>query len=66
MQSSLVMSALKMVWFRRWPEPGLIFHPDRGTQYCSRVFQNTLAEYGMHSSMKFKQNWLVAQLEKIA
>ena len=56
MQSSLVKDALKMAWFRRRPEPGLIFHSDRGSQYCSHVFQNTLAEYGMHSSMSRKAN----------
>lgn len=44
MQSSLVTDALKMVWFRRRPEPGLIFHSDRGSQYCSHAFQNALAE----------------------
>jgi transposase InsO family protein len=56
MQSSLVTDALKMAWSRRRPEPGLIFHSDRGSQYCSHVFQNTLVEYGMHSSMSRKGN----------
>jgi len=41
MQSSLVTDALRMAWFRRHPEPGLIFHSDRGSQpniaaRCSR------------------------------
>jgi transposase InsO family protein len=36
MQASLVTDALRMAWFRRHPEPGLIFHSDRGSQYCSR------------------------------
>lgn len=36
--------------------PGLIFHSDRGSQYCSRVFQQTLGEYGMQSSMSRKGN----------
>jgi len=44
MRSSLVTDALKMAWFRRRPEPGLIFHSDRGSQYCSHAFQNALAE----------------------
>jgi len=30
MQSSLVTDALRMAWFRRAPEPGLVFHSDRG------------------------------------
>ncbi len=39
MQSSLVTDALKMAWFRRHPAPGLIFHSDRGSQYCGHEFQ---------------------------
>jgi putative transposase len=31
MQTSLVTDALRMAWFRRRPEPGLIFHSDRGS-----------------------------------
>ena len=54
MQASLVSDALRMAWFRRRPEPGLIFHSDRGSQYCSHEFQNALKEYGMKSSMSRK------------
>ena len=39
MQTSLVTDALRMAWFRRQPQPGLIFHSDRGSQYCSHDFQ---------------------------
>ena len=56
MQTSLVTDALRMAWVRRRPEPGLIFHSDRGSQYCSYVYQQTLAEYGMQSSMSRKGN----------
>jgi transposase InsO family protein len=45
MQSSLVTDALKMAWFRRQPAPGLLFHSDRGSQYCGHEFQGTLADY---------------------
>ena len=31
MQASLVKNALAMAWWRRRPEPGLIFHSDRGS-----------------------------------
>jgi putative transposase len=31
MHTSLVTDALRMAWFRRRPEPGLIFHSDRGS-----------------------------------
>ena len=35
MKKELVIDALRMAWFRRHPAPGLIFHSDRGRQYCS-------------------------------
>ena len=56
MQTSLVTDALRMAWFRRHPAPGLIFHSDRGSQYCSASFQAALASYGMKSSMSRKGN----------
>lgn len=31
MQSSLVTDALRMAWFRRTPDAGLVFHSDRGS-----------------------------------
>ena len=45
-----------MAWFRRRPAPGLIFHSDRGSQYCSHSFQDALTCYGMRSSMSRKGN----------
>jgi putative transposase len=33
--SDLVCAALETAWKSRRPKPGLIFHSDRGTQYCS-------------------------------
>ena len=66
METSLVTDALRMAWFRRRPEPGLIFHSDRGSQYCSREFQSTLTEYGMKSSMSRKGNcWDNAPTESL-
>jgi len=56
MQTDLVTDALRMAWFRRRPEPGLIFHSDRGSQYCSHTFQQVLISYGMKSSMSRKGN----------
>ena len=54
MQSSLVTDALRMAWFRRSPEAGVIFHSDRGSQYCGHEFQAALAGYKMKSSMSRK------------
>ena len=66
MQASLVTDALRMAWFRRHPAPGLIFHSDRGSQYCSHAFQAALASYGMRSSMSRKGNcWDNAPTESL-
>ena len=66
MQSSLVTDALKMAWFRRQPAHGLIFHSDRGSQYCGHEFQGTLTGYKMKSSMSRKGNcWDNAPTESL-
>ena len=66
MQASMVTDALRMAWFRRRPEPGLIFHSDRGSQYCSHEFQAALAGYEMKSSMSRKGNcWDNAPTESL-
>jgi putative transposase len=54
MQASMVTDALRMAWFSRKPQKGLVFHSDRGSQYCSREFQGALKAYGMLSSMSRK------------
>lgn len=54
MTSDIVTDALTMAWFRRRPEPGLICHSDRGSQYASAAFQAKLTEYGMRCSMSRK------------
>ncbi len=56
MQTSLVKDALTMAWFRRRPEAGLIFHSDRGSQYCSHDFQDVMRQWQMRSSMSRKGN----------
>ena len=56
MQTSLVADALAMAWFRRKPAAGLIFHSDRGSQYCSAEFQNALKQWDIRSSMSRKAN----------
>jgi putative transposase len=52
----LVIAALRMAFWRRRPDPGLLFHSDRGSQYCSNKFQKQLKAYGMVSSMSRKGN----------
>ncbi|MBO0943167.1 MAG: IS3 family transposase [Bacteroidetes bacterium] len=56
MQASLVKDALTMALWRRRPPPGLIFHSDRGSQYCSHEVQGALKDWGMRSSMSRKGN----------
>ena len=51
MKKELVIDALRMAWFRRHPAPGLVFHSDRGSQYCSADFQAALTAYGLRCSM---------------
>jgi len=47
----LTLRAMKAVIAKRCPEPGLIFHTDRGNEYCSFAFQDLLDEYGILASM---------------
>lgn len=56
MTKELVKDALKMAYWRRKPQPGALFHSDRGSQYCSREFQVLLTTYQMVSSMSRKGN----------
>lgn len=51
MKAELVADALRMAWFRRCPQADVIVHSDRGSQYCSGLFQDALKAYGMRSSM---------------
>ena len=50
----LVMDALRMAVRLRRPGPGLIFHSDRGSQYCSDDVQKMLKTHKMISSMSRK------------
>lgn len=56
MTADLVTDALTMAWFRRKPAPGLMHRSDRGSQYASHRFQDTLTEDGMVCSMSRKGN----------
>lgn len=54
MTSKLVSDALLMAICRRKPLTGLIFHSDRGSQYCSPHFQDLLKAHKIISSMSRK------------
>ena len=51
MTSQLVIDALQMAIWRRKKPQGVIIHSDRGSQYCSRDYQNLLANNGFICSM---------------
>jgi len=64
MTSNLVEQALNMAIYQRRPEKGLIHHSDRGSQYASDLYQNTLKKHGIICSMSRKGNcWDNAVME---
>lgn len=56
MTKELVCSAFKMAIVRRKPNPGLIHHSDRGSQYASCDYQELLKKNEMVPSMSRKGN----------
>jgi putative transposase len=46
MTDPLVITAFKNAFVRIRPDPGLIFHSDRGSQYCSKQFQSLVKGVG--------------------
>ncbi|GAC1606229.1 MAG: hypothetical protein NVS3B21_35990 [Acidimicrobiales bacterium] len=58
MRTSLVADALTMAVRERRPGPGLIFHTDRGAQYCSADFRRLCAAHQVVQSMsRPRQCW---------
>ena len=51
LKAELVVDALGMAATRMKPEPGLIHHSDRGSQYGSLAFGKTLKDSGIMASM---------------
>ena len=61
---SLVLAALRMALETRQPEPGLLHHSDRGSQYTSDQFQRLMADHGVTCSMSRSGNvWDNAAME---
>ncbi len=56
LHAKVVVDALKMAITHRRPEPGLIHHSDRGSQYASEAFTTVLADHGLRASMSRKGN----------
>jgi transposase InsO family protein len=54
MTRELVLAALRQACFRRKPGTGLIFHSDRGSQYCSKDFRDALKQWHMLQSQSRK------------
>lgn len=54
MTRDLVSNALLMALWRRGFPKGVLFHSDRGSQYCSHDYQNLLRKHGLLSSMSRK------------
>ena len=51
LESVLVLDAARRAFTGRQPEPGLIYHSDRGCQYASRACQVLLAAHSTKQSM---------------
>jgi putative transposase len=56
MTKELVIKALKMALKRTVAAKGLIFHSDRGSQYCSKAFRALLKKHNIRQSMSNKGN----------
>ncbi|WP_299371750.1 IS3 family transposase [uncultured Kiloniella sp.] len=56
MRTALCVKALQMAFWRRKPEPGLLHHSDRGSQYASHEYRSHLSVMKMKQSMSRKGN----------
>ncbi len=56
MRTDLVLCALRNALGLRRPEPGLMHHSDRGSQYAAQDYREQLAEKGIVCSMSRKGN----------
>ncbi len=65
MRTALCVDALQMAFWRRKPEPGVLHHSDRGSQYASQEYRRHLEIMKMEQSMSRKGNcWDNAPTER--
>ncbi len=65
MRTSMCVGALQMAFWRRKPDPGLLHHSDRGSQYASHEYRGHLGIMKMQQSMGRKGNcWDNAPTER--
>ncbi len=64
MPQELTIAALEMAITNRRPEPGLVHHSDRGSQFAARAYRRLLTKHGMLCSMSRKADcWDNAPME---
>ena len=64
LSKQLVIDALMQALQRREPQPGLVLHSDRGTQYCAWHYRELLQTHGIVQSMSRKGDcWDNAPME---
>jgi putative transposase len=56
LEASLALTALRMALIERQPAPGLVHHSDRGVQYASQDYTETLQQHNATISMSRKGN----------
>jgi len=52
----LVLQAFRQALLRRKPDPGVVFHSDRGSQYAAQAFRSILKQHQFSQSMSAKGN----------
>lgn len=56
LSQELVLNAFQQALWRRRPDPGVVFHSDRGVQYACTAFRNLLQQHRFIQSMSGKGN----------
>ncbi len=62
----LVIKAMEMALRKEDPGTGLIFHSDRGSQYCSNDFKDLLKSNRIRQSMSRRETHMTMPVLKIS